>query len=316
MNNRITDYNIKIQEFHNGEVKFSIYPDGISTVPDEYSSYEENERIERRLERDQKSYIYNPFTEKVEKLKEFESADVELQRKAHSQRVSVTRSKNKIHDLARSEKWQYFVTLTFDGAKTDRYDYEECIKKCRKWLNHQRSRYAPDLAYIFVSEKHKDGAYHFHGLITNVGNMKIDDSGRVAIGKSSCVRTQKNQSYPTIYNLSGWKFGWSTATPIKDSYKATNYITKYVTKDICADLKGKRRYIASKNLHEPTELKILLTPDDCDWYAQTMFNPDDWFRYMVEQIAKNHGYDFKYESVVDGFKKVIYQIYQINENNA
>ena len=33
---------------------------------------------------------------------------------------------------------------------------------------------------------------------------------------------------------------------------------------------------------------------------------------MVADIAKNHGYEFKYESVVDGFKKAIYQIYQIN----
>ena len=31
---------------------------------------------------------------------------------------------------------------------------------------------------------------------------------------------------------------------------------------------------------------------------------------MVQDIAKNHGYEFKFESVVDGFKKAIYQIYQ------
>ena len=43
-------YNVKIQEFHNGEVKFSIYPDGINYIPDEFKSYVENERIERRLQ--------------------------------------------------------------------------------------------------------------------------------------------------------------------------------------------------------------------------------------------------------------------------
>ena len=156
-------------------------------------------------------YIYNPFTEKIEKLKEFESAEIEAQRKAHSQRVSVTRSKNKIHDLARSETWEYFITLTYDSSKTDRYDYSACLKKCQKWLNNQRSRYAHDLAYIFVPEKHKDGAYHFHGLIANVGNMKLVDSGRVAIGKKSYIRTDKNKSYPTIYNLGGWNYGLRTA---------------------------------------------------------------------------------------------------------
>ena len=45
------------------------------------------------------------------------------------------------------------------------------------------------------------------------------------------------------------------------------------------------------------------------------FNNDEWLKYMVQDIAKNHGYDFKYESVVDGFKKAIYQIYQINNES-
>lgn len=67
-------YNVKIQEFHNGEVKFSIYPEGINFVPDEFKSYIENERIERKLQESQDGYIYNPFTEKIEKLKEFEVA--------------------------------------------------------------------------------------------------------------------------------------------------------------------------------------------------------------------------------------------------
>lgn len=309
-------YNLKIQEFHNGEVKFSIYPEGISEIPDEQSSWHANECIERNLERAQREAIYNPFTGKVERLKEFESAEIELQRRAHSQRVSVTRSKNKIHDLARSEKWEYFVTLTFDGDKADRYSYEDCLKKCRVWLNHQHARYALDLAYLFVPEKHKDGAYHFHGLMANVGNIKFSDSGRVAIGKKAYIRTEKNKSYPTIFNLEGWRFGYSTATKVSDCYKATNYITKYVTKDICADFKGKHRYIASKNLHEPTELKLLLTPGDCSWYSNLMIDNDTWLRSMVQKIAENHGYDFKYESVVDGFKKAIYQIYQFNTDES
>lgn len=101
---------------------------GYQLCSDEFKSYIENERIERKLQESQDGYIYNPFTEKIEKLKEFESAEIEAQRRAHSQRVSVTRSKNKIHDLARSETWEYFVTLTYDSSKTDRYDYNECLK--------------------------------------------------------------------------------------------------------------------------------------------------------------------------------------------
>ena len=57
-------------------------------------------------------------------------------------------------------------------------------------------------------------------------------------------------------------------------------------------------------------MELLLSPYDCDRYAQLTFNNDEWLKYMVQDIAKNHGYEFKYESVVDGFKKAIYQIYQ------
>lgn len=44
---KMIGYNVKIQEFHNGEVKFSIYPEGINYVPDEFKSYIENERIRK-----------------------------------------------------------------------------------------------------------------------------------------------------------------------------------------------------------------------------------------------------------------------------
>ena len=110
-------YNIKIQEFHNGEVKFSIYPDGIYQVADSDKSYVDNERVERMLNKDLTTLIYNPFTETYEKLQEFESADIEKQRAEHSERVSLNRTRNKIHELARSEKWEYFFTLTYDSAK-------------------------------------------------------------------------------------------------------------------------------------------------------------------------------------------------------
>lgn len=54
-------YNLKIQEFHNGEVKFSIYPDGVTEIPDEQRSYYENECIEKRLEASQLETVFNPL---------------------------------------------------------------------------------------------------------------------------------------------------------------------------------------------------------------------------------------------------------------
>lgn len=296
-------YNIKIQEFHNGEVKFSIYPNGIYQVADSDKSYVDNERVERMLNKDLTTLIYNPFTETYEKLQEFESAYIEKQRAEHSERVSLNRTRNKIHELARSEKWEYFFTLTYDSAKTDRYDFSECLAKCRKWLNNQHVRNAPDLSYLFVPEQHKDGAWHMHGLVANCGNMTFKDSGHKSNGK-------------VVYNLTGWRYGFSTATKIQDTYKATNYITKYITKELCNATKGRHRYIASKNLHEPVELVLNLIPSGIDVYSPRLEHDfEEWLKRQAEEIARNHGYDFKHETVINGFKRAIYQIYQFNEES-
>lgn len=295
-------YNVKIQEFHNGEVKFSIYPEGVNLVADSDKSYIDNIRTEQRLQREVREIVYNPFTESYEEVIEFESAEIEKQRAEHSQRVSLNRTRNKIHELARSEKWQYFFTLTYAPDKTDRYDYSECLHKCRKWLDNQRQRYAKDLSYLFVPEQHKDGAWHMHGLVANTGNMKFVDSGH-------------KSGLHTVYNLSGWRYGFSTATEISDTYKATNYITKYITKELCAVTKNKHRYLASNNLHKPIELELLILPYDCSRYAQLTFDNDEWLKQQALEIARNHGYDFKHETVINGFKKAIYQIYQINSES-
>ena len=213
-------YNIKIQEFYNGEIKFSIYPDGINQVFDEEKSYVDNQRVESFLERSINECVYNPFTEKVERLREFDDVAIELQRAENNNRRSLRRTKNKINDLARSEKWEYFFTLTYDSAKTDRYDFSECLKKCRQWLNNQHKRYAPDLSYLFVPEQHADGAWHMHGVVANCGSIKFVDSGH------------KTKTGQIVYNVGGWLLGFSTATKVSDTYKVTNYITKYIQSDL------------------------------------------------------------------------------------
>lgn len=286
-------YNIKIQEFYNGEIKFSIYPDGINQVFDEEKSYVDNQRVESSLERSINECVYNPFTEKVERLREFEDVVIELQRAENNNRRSLRRTKNKINDLARSEKWEYFFTLTYDSAKTDRYDFSECLKKCRQWLNNQHKRYSPDLSYLFVPEQHADGAWHMHGVVANCGSIKFVDSGH------------KTKTGQTVYNVGGWRFGFSTATKVSDTYKVTNYITKYITKELCQVTKGKNRYIASNNLHEPVENVILSFPENCE-------NIEDFLIKQCEEIAVNHGYQFKNQTRINGYKKAIYQIYQFN----
>lgn len=192
--------------------------------------------------------IYNPFTDQIEELKPTEKEIAE--KKAHTMISSKNRTINKIYEIARANMWEYFITLTFDPKKIDRFDYDVCVDALKKWLNNMKHNYAPDLKYLIVPELHKDGAYHFHGLIGNTGSIQFVDSG---------VRTRYHE---VIYNIENYKLGFTTATKVKDSNKASGYLTKYITKDLCATTKGKKRYWQSYNLDKPIIEQILATKEE------------------------------------------------------
>lgn len=180
----------------------------------------------------------------------------------HIQEVSMKRTKKKVYDYAKCNEWDYFVTFTFDKKKVDRYDYEECSKKLSKWFNNLK-RSSPALSYLVVPEQHKDGAWHFHGLVAGLSEREVVWSGKYVVkrvktgSRSRFVRTDRK-----IYRIGKYRLGWMTATEIEDKQKVISYITKYVTKDMMKGLYGKKRYWCSKNLLLPVEETMCLDADD------------------------------------------------------
>ncbi|MCM1047360.1 MAG: hypothetical protein NC433_02915 [Clostridiales bacterium] len=155
----------------------------------------------------------------------------------HSKNVSLSRTKNSIYNIARSNTWQWFITLTFDQTKTDSSDYDVVVHRLHTFLKNLRTRKCPDMKYLIVPELHKDGIhYHFHGLLSDVGGLRFTFSGHF------------DEEDNPIYNLPDWKIGFTTATQIKDSQRVSSYITKYITKDSEIHLKNKKRYMCSKNV--------------------------------------------------------------------
>lgn len=155
--------------------------------------------------------------------------------------VSRNRAKNMIYDYARSNDFQYFVTLTFNPDLVDSFNYSEVSTKLSQWLNNIRKRYAPDLHYLFVPELHRSGRYHFHGLLADIGNMRLDDSG---------MYTPDGK---IIYNLGNYNLGFTTATEITDKQRTATYIGKYITKELSGHIRGKKHYWVSRNLNLPLE---------------------------------------------------------------
>lgn len=150
---------------------------------------------------------------------------------------SVRRAKQKVFDIAVMNSFDYFITLTLDEKKIDRYDISQIMQKLKTFLRNNVSRH--NLKYLILPEKHKDGAIHMHGLIS--GNMQFVDSGTVqAAGFSKPVKLetalQKNipvSDIHTVYNMPQWTLGFSTAiATYGDTVNCAKYITKYVTKDV------------------------------------------------------------------------------------
>lgn len=218
-------YNLKIIEYPNGSIQLRHYKNG--------KFYNNKQReISEKQEHDTQSIFLAS-----DNLRSFNS--------------SLNRSKNTIYELARCNKWDLFVTFTFSD-KNDRTDYDLLLSKLSKWLNNIK-RSAPGLSYIIVPEEHKriekNGlrAYHFHGLLANIDGLKLSP----ALHSRTHKQLYTNKGLP-IFNLSQYHLGWSTATYIQDTYRATNYITKYVTKAMCIRQKNKRRFLSSHNLQKPT----------------------------------------------------------------
>ncbi len=168
----------------------------------------------------------------------------------HSLQTSSNRTKNKIYDYARANAWEWFLTFTFSPDKVCRDDYTAISKAMANWIKSVKRQIAPDLKYLIVPELHSDGkCFHFHGILADCGGLDFAESGHTT------------QDGETIYNLTSYDLGFTTATKIKDTFRISSYICKYITKDLCAVSKGRQRYWASKNLTLPTRTEMAYTYD-------------------------------------------------------
>lgn len=137
-----------------------------------------------------------------------------------NEKRSVRRSRTTVKDYVKTNpELKYFVTYTLDPGKINRYDEKEIYKKIRSWLMNNVNRRG--LKYILVPEKHKDGAWHFHGFI----NKPLE-----------------------------WKYGFCKTVEIDrdEMGKIINYTMSYVRKDM--KMFNGRRYLHSQNLSKPGKI--------------------------------------------------------------
>lgn len=173
------------------------------------------------------------------------SRNDELIHDAEIDRISLSRTKRNIREIALCNDFTYFATITINSKYCNRFSLQECQDKLKYLIKERIRRKNKNFKYIFITEKHKDGAFHFHGLVKDLE-----------------LYTNNNGYYSSkVFD----DIGFNSFSPIKDYNKCCNYITKYITKD-CVRNENNQIYISSRGLKKATRYEI--QPIDFDFTFQ------------------------------------------------
>lgn len=176
---------------------------------------------------------------------------------------SVRRSLKAVECIGRSNRWDWFVTLTFADDEQG-LSYDNASKVLMKWTDALKKRY-PDAEWLLVLERgSKNGRWHSHALL-RCKDLRVEDSGRKTRGKHHDV----------IYNVPlEWSHGFTTVTRVRSSAKCGMYISKYIGKALGDIPVGKKRYWASRGLRNVNDVRVT--------YLFDQFELKKWFNSICK----------------------------------
>lgn len=170
---------------------------------------------------------------------------------------NIRRAKNRIKELVLCNDWEYFITLTLDPEKYDRYNLDKFTKDLSQYIRNLRRKLDVDIKYILIPEQHRNGAWHMHGFImglplTELRKFTVDE-------KLPLYILDKIRFGQDVFEWLGYsdKFGFCDLEPIRDKDRASSYVTKYVTKNLENSVKevNAKMYYCSRGLNKSREIK-------------------------------------------------------------
>ena len=170
----------------------------------------------------------------------------ELKRDNKNKERAIRRAKSSIRDYVKTNvDLNYFVTYTLDPKLMDRYDSTAIYAKVRAWLSNGVAR--KGFKYVLVPEKHKDGAWHFHGFVNVPLEWNYGYSLCRSIPPIGVISSSAEVSVSPID---------SSASPISVNSssrdKCINYVVSYIKKNM--EKFNGRYYLHSKNLDKPVKI--------------------------------------------------------------
>lgn len=202
---------------------------------------------------------------------------------------NISRTKQRIYELAYCNPWEWFITLTLDPNKYDRTDLPKFIKDFGQMVRDYRKKNNANIKYLLIPERHEDGCWHMHGFLYG---LPIEELHQFTLDEhlpyKILLRIEKGISVYT-WKKYEQKFGYSVFESIQNQKAVSGYITKYITKETMTTITelNAHTFYASKGLrsaeiiHQGTLEKGIENPDYYGDYAC-----GKWFEDMFE--ALNH----------------------------
>ena len=193
--------------------------------------------------------------------------DIEIDKNLSSERGKVnsskldenlSRTKNKIFELAYCNKWDYFFTGTLNPNKHDRTDLELFHKQLTQFIRDTNKKYNCKIKFLFVPELHSDRkSWHIHGFLQGVPDNLLS---QFRIGdKMGKVIAEKVLNGEIVYNWLDYskKFGFCDLEPIKNHEAVSKYITKYINKELATSVTelNAHQYYHSRGLQMAAKIK-------------------------------------------------------------
>lgn len=177
---------------------------------------------------------------------------------------NISRTKQKIFELAFCNPWQFFFTGTLDSKKYNRTDLEKYHKDFSKWIQNYNRLHNCNIKFLVVPELHSDGkSWHLHGFLMGI---PLEDLEQFKIGdKMGKAIAEKVKNGDIVLNWLAYqeKFGFCDLEPIRNHEAIAKYVTKYINKELAKSVTAlnAHQYYRSRDLKGAKELK----KEHIDW---------------------------------------------------
>ncbi len=171
---------------------------------------------------------------------------------------SARQSVDKYWGFAKSNEWDYFITLTCDPKKVDRFD-DDKVKELWTYCRKKIQRFDCNAKILLVWERHKKE--------NEYGQKALHAHGFVSMQRAFMLRQMKDRNGKWMYSNTGaalfefpfWDYGLATCAIIpkgKDENgnditqgAVVSYLSKYMSKSEISEVGyGKKRFHHTTNL--------------------------------------------------------------------